>query len=135
VSIPTTPEDYLTALPDEAQQALMVLRETIRATAPEATELLSTGVPAFRYRNRILVQYGAARHHLALYIMRSDVLPALYQELEGFKVSKTAVRFTPGIPLPPGLIRRIICARMAEIDTKAQSRTSRSAASSISKQR
>lgn len=128
MSIPTTPDDYLAALPDEAQQALTALRETIRETAPDATELLSTGVPAFRYRNRILAQYGAAKHHLALYIMRSDVLTALHEELDGFKVSKTAVRFTPSKPLPPHLTRRIIRARMAEIDTKAQSKTSRSAA-------
>jgi uncharacterized protein YdhG (YjbR/CyaY superfamily) len=128
VSIPSTPDDYLSALPGEAQRALTVFRETIRETAPEATELLSTGVPAFRYHNRILAQYGAAKHHLALYIMRSDVLTALHEPLDGFKVSKTAVRFTPSNPLPPYLIKRIIRARMAEIDAKAQSGTSRSAA-------
>jgi uncharacterized protein YdhG (YjbR/CyaY superfamily) len=128
MTLPTTPDDYLTALPDEAQRALLALRETIRETAPEATELLSTGVPAFRYRNRILAQYGAAKRHLALYIMRSNVLKALYEELDGFKVSKTAVRFTATKPLPTPLIERIIRARMAEINAKAQSGTSRSAA-------
>lgn len=128
MSIPSTPDDYLTALPGEAQHALTVLRETIRETAPEATELLSTGVPAFRYRNRILAQYGAAKHHLALYIMRSDVLSMLHQELDGFNVSKTAVRFTATKPLPTPLIERIIRARMAEIDANAPSGTGRSAA-------
>jgi uncharacterized protein YdhG (YjbR/CyaY superfamily) len=60
--------------------------------------------------------------------MRSDVLSMLHQELEGFNVSKTAVRFTATKPLPTPLIERIIRARMAEINAKPQSQANWSAA-------
>ncbi|MDQ3492538.1 MAG: hypothetical protein M3452_04670 [Chloroflexota bacterium] len=44
----TSVEDYLAALPDERRIAMQELRRAIRAAAPEATELISYQMPAFK---------------------------------------------------------------------------------------
>ena len=56
---PTSVEDYLAALPQEARAALEKLRKTIRAAAPEATETISYQMPTFKDNGRFLVSYAA----------------------------------------------------------------------------
>ena len=49
-------------------------------------------------------------------ILRWMLLPlaAFARELEAFDVSTGAIRFQPDEPLPPGLVRRIVQARIRE---------------------
>jgi uncharacterized protein YdhG (YjbR/CyaY superfamily) len=47
---PSSVDDYLAAVPEQPRAALEALRATIRAAAPEATEQISFGMPAFRDR-------------------------------------------------------------------------------------
>ena len=47
---------YLRAVPPAPRAALQKLRTTIKAAAPEATELISYGIPAFKH-HRMLVYY------------------------------------------------------------------------------
>ena len=60
---------YLANIPDDMREALEALRQQIRSAAPEAVEAMSYGAPAFRYRDRPLVAYGAARSHCSFYVM------------------------------------------------------------------
>ena len=52
---------FLAALPADVQGALEGLRRTITAAAPDAVEVIAYGVPAFRYRGRPLVSFGAGK--------------------------------------------------------------------------
>jgi uncharacterized protein YdhG (YjbR/CyaY superfamily) len=59
---------FLAALPVEARTALRRLREVIASAAPEAVEAIAYGVPAFKYRGRPLVSFGAGKGHCAFYV-------------------------------------------------------------------
>jgi uncharacterized protein YdhG (YjbR/CyaY superfamily) len=42
-------DDYLAAVPQEVRAALDELRETIKAAAPEADEVISYHIPTYRH--------------------------------------------------------------------------------------
>jgi hypothetical protein len=60
---PKTIDEYIQTAPKEAQKKLREMCACIRAAAPEATEGLKWGMPAFSYR-RILVTFAAFKNHI-----------------------------------------------------------------------
>lgn len=107
---------FLAALPEDAQMALERLRQTIRAAAPTAVETISYGVPAFKYRGRPLVSFGAGKAHCAFYVQSPAVMDSHAAELASYDTSKGTVRFSPGEPLPSALVTKLVEARIAETD-------------------
>lgn len=110
---------YLAAVPDDARAALESLRATIADAAPEAVEALAYGVPAFRYRGRPLVSFGAAKAHCAFYVQSPALMDAHRDELAGYDTSKGTIRFRPSQPLPRELVTMLVRGRMAETDAAA----------------
>lgn len=111
-------ESYLAALPAEQRSALGRLHEQLRRAIPGAEETIKTRVPAMRYKGKTVVGFGAARSHVALYVMFGDALRVLKRELAGFDASERVLRFTPARPLPAALVRKIVRHRLAEIDAQ-----------------
>jgi uncharacterized protein YdhG (YjbR/CyaY superfamily) len=113
------PEDvreFLDAVPNPSRAALLALRETIRSIGPDLDERIGYGVPAFYYKKRPLVSYGATSRHCAFYVQSPMVIETHRAELEGYDLSKGTVRFQPDQPLPTALVEKLVRARMAEID-------------------
>ena len=111
---PNVVDQYLARLGARRRAALERLRRVLRAAAPGAEECLSYGLPALRLGHKRLVAYGATPRHCALYPLSRATLAAFARELEDFDVSTGAIRFQPDEPLPPGLVRRIVQARIRE---------------------
>src|SRR5918998_1866069 len=116
---PKTTDEYLAALPRDQREAFEELRAAIRAAAPDAQASISSGVPAFKHRGKYLVSFGAARRHVALYVMRGSALEALRNDLEAYDTSNTVVRFAPDEPIPASLVKKIVEARLGEIEEKS----------------
>jgi len=108
-------DEILASLPEEQRAALQTLRETIQAAAPEAVEVISYGMPAFKL-HRPLVGYAAHKDHCGFYPMSPAVIEALKDDLKGFSTSKGTIRFTTDKPLPEALVKKIVQARINEID-------------------
>jgi uncharacterized protein YdhG (YjbR/CyaY superfamily) len=104
---------YLAALPTDQRTALQSLRETIAVAAPEAVETVSYGLPAFRYRGKVLVWYHAAKTHCSFF-PRAAVIDAHRAELAGYGLSKGTIRFTPDHPLPKDLVATLVQEVMAQ---------------------
>jgi uncharacterized protein YdhG (YjbR/CyaY superfamily) len=113
----TDVEIFLAAVPEEARATLEKLRQTIRAAVPEATEAISYGVPTFKHQGRPLVGFGATRNHCALYVLSPEVMRAHAAELAKYETSKGTIRFPASKPLPATLVRKLVKARIAEIET------------------
>jgi uncharacterized protein YdhG (YjbR/CyaY superfamily) len=111
---------FLAALPPEMRAALENLRRAIGAAAPGAEESISYGVPAFKYRGRPLVSFGAAKSHCSFYVQSPAVMEAHREELASYDTSKGTVRFAPDAPLPDALVAKLVMARMAETDAAAK---------------
>jgi uncharacterized protein YdhG (YjbR/CyaY superfamily) len=107
-------DGYLAALPDDQRAALQKLRQTIRGAAPEASEKISYQMPAFYDRGRFLVSFAAFKDHLSLFPASYAVMEQLGDELAPYFSGKGTLRFTPKKPIPAGLVKKIVKARLQE---------------------
>jgi uncharacterized protein YdhG (YjbR/CyaY superfamily) len=93
------------------------MRDTIRSVVPrEAVEVMSYRMPAFKH-GQVLVWYAAFADHLSLF-PGGSVLVRFDNDLTDFKTSKGTVQFPLDRSLPTALIKRIVRARVAEIQRK-----------------
>jgi len=102
---------YLAAVSPEKRAALERLRKVIRAAAPKAEECISYGIPAFRLNGKFLVGLGAAATHCSFY--PGAVLATFGEDLKAYDTSKGTIRFQADKPLPSGLVRKLVKARIA----------------------
>lgn len=109
-----TVDEYLAAVPEPAQSTLRHIRALIRSVVPkQTTEVISYGIPMFKF-NGMLVGYAAFKNHCSLFPTGSAVLDQFGKELKGYRTSKGTIQFPPDKPLPDGLIKKIVKARVKE---------------------
>jgi uncharacterized protein YdhG (YjbR/CyaY superfamily) len=114
---PKDTQEYIASFPDEIQKLLNQMRSTIIKVAPEAEEVISYGMPGFKF-NGILVFFAAYPNHIGFYPTPSGI-EKFHKELSVFKSSKGAVQFPLYKPLPLSLIDRIVRFRVKENLEKA----------------
>ena len=92
------------------------------AVPPEATEGISYGMPAFRYKGA-LVGYAAFKKHCSFFPMSPAVIEAFAEELKAYRTSKGTIQFAMDKPLPAGLVKKLVKARIAENERKGANRS------------
>ena len=104
--IPSTVGDYINSRPEEVREILSKIRETIRNAAPDAEEIISYGMPAYKLGGHPLVYFAAFRKHIGFY-----ALPRGHHEfsaeLSAYKGGRGSVQFPLNRMIPLDLIRRI----------------------------
>jgi uncharacterized protein YdhG (YjbR/CyaY superfamily) len=105
---------YIASQPEHSRRELKKLRTAIRATAPGAVESFGYRIPGFRLDGRTLVYYAGWREHTSIYPITAAIQRAFARELKGYETSKGTVRFPLSRPLPLGLVKRLVKARVAE---------------------
>lgn len=116
-STPGDIDEYIAGFPVNVQKLLKLLRETIKKNAPEALEVISYGMAAFKLHS-MLVYFAAHNHHVGFYPGASAV--AIFKdELKEFKIAKGSIQFPFDKPLPIDIITRIIQFRVVENLEKA----------------
>lgn len=110
---PKTIDDYLARVSATQRAALEKLRRDIKAAAPAAEECISHDIPGYRLGSRLLVSFGAAKNHCALY-PGAHPIRAHEDELAGYDLAKGTIRFPAEKPLPAGLVKKLVKTRMAQ---------------------
>jgi uncharacterized protein YdhG (YjbR/CyaY superfamily) len=107
---------YIAAWPPAAREALTTVRAAIgRALPPEAEEVISYRIPAYRVAGRIGLWFAAWAEHYSLYPIGAKAEAALGEDLSRYGRSKGAIRFSLGEPVPEALIERIARLKGAEL--------------------
>jgi uncharacterized protein YdhG (YjbR/CyaY superfamily) len=106
-----TVDEYIESQPEDTKRTLLALREIIRKTVPDATELFNYDIPAYA-----LVKGGKRDKQIMMagyktfvgFYTGTGVLEHFAKELAGYKVGKASVQFPNDRPLPETLIVEII---------------------------
>ncbi len=118
---PKVVDKYLAGVPEPARSTLNKMRVTIRSAVPaEATEAISYQIPTFKYKGS-LVAFAAFSNHCSFFPMSMAVIRAFKNDLKSFDTSKGTIRFPLEKPLPAGLVKRIVKARVAENERRKRS--------------
>lgn len=105
-------DEYIAIQTPEVQIMLEQMRQTIQKAAPEAEEVISYNMPAFKYHG-ILVYFAAYKNHIGFYATPTGH-SEFEKELSVYKQGKGSVQFPLHKPLPLDLISRIVQFRVKE---------------------
>jgi uncharacterized protein YdhG (YjbR/CyaY superfamily) len=105
-------DDYIAGFPAAAKKQLKNMRAIIKEAAPDAQELISYSMPAYKLHG-MLVYFAGYKAHIGFYPTPSGIKKFL-QKMKYFKCSKAAVQFPIDQPLPKDLIKEIIVFRINE---------------------
>lgn len=118
---PKTVEEYLDTLPDGVRANLEKIRKTVKKAVPEAEEVISYQMPAFKFHG-MLVWFAAFKNHYSLFV-RTTVLQVFKDELKPYESSKATIKFPLDTPVPVQLVRKIVRFVAKENLEKAQLKT------------
>jgi uncharacterized protein YdhG (YjbR/CyaY superfamily) len=109
-----TVDEYIAAQSPQLQPGLQELRRIFRSALPDAAEVISYGMPAYKFGAGALY-FAAAKRHFAVYAAAVHLFP---DELRGMVGDKGTLRLALDKPLPEDLLRRLltttVAARQAE---------------------
>lgn len=120
---PTTINEYIADFPRDVQTVLKRVREIIRKALPDADEVISYRIPAFKLNGRIVLYFAGWTEHYSLYPSTDRLAAAFRKELARYEVSgKGTIRFPLSGPVPAQLIGDIARFRAKEAAVRAKAK-------------
>ena len=111
-------EAYLAKVAEPARSTLESVRATIRCVVPsEATECISYGMPAFRYRGA-LVGYAVFKDHCSFFPMSASLLDDFSEDIKNYRTAKGTLQFPLDKPLSSRLLKKLVRARVVQNEAK-----------------
>ena len=107
-------DEYLANLDEPKRTTLQQLRQTIRSIVPEAEEVISYGMPAYRLRGKVIAGFAAFKNHLSYLPHSGSVFAEIPDNVAGYVTSKGALQFTIERPLPKALVKKLIAIRLRQ---------------------
>jgi uncharacterized protein YdhG (YjbR/CyaY superfamily) len=91
------------------------VRDLVLGVEPDAEEGTSYGMLAWRLDGKPLLGLNEAKAHLSVYPFSTEVVDAVRDRLDGFKVTKGGAQCTPERPVPDDVVAEMVRLRRAEI--------------------
>jgi uncharacterized protein YdhG (YjbR/CyaY superfamily) len=112
---PLAVDAYLATLPMAERESLEALRTLIKDAIPDAEERVSYGTTVMFSLSRDLVGFVSQPKHLSFFTASPKLARAMKDEItKTHKVSGATIHFSPDHPLPTGLVKKILRARVRE---------------------
>lgn len=119
-----TIDEYLNLFQLDERMVLENLRQIIKEIVPDATEVISYNMPAFKYHGSLLVYFAACKNHCGFYPGSGSTVAQLGDELKGYKTTKGSIHFPYDKPLPKALINKVVLLRIKEnLEKESQKNT------------
>ncbi len=110
-------DEYIATADPQAKKALKDIRKTIKNAAPDAEEVISYQMPAYK-QNGMVVFFAGYKNHIGFYPTASGI-ENFKNEIVKYKWSKGAIQFPLDRPLPVPLIKKIVKFKLKENAMKA----------------
>ncbi len=98
--------------PSPHRETMLEMRNRILEVMPDAEEVVSYGMPAFKLDGRVLAGLLANKKHVGYYPFSGSILHLFPEELAKFSTTKSAIHVPIDKPLAKGLIKKLIKARI-----------------------
>ena len=105
-------DEYIATRPEDVQAILQRVRMTIRKAVPDAEEVISYQIPAYKLQGAPVLYFAGWKQHYSVYPATDHLVAALKDDLAPYKVTKGTIRFPQ--PVPVKLIERIAKFRAME---------------------
>lgn len=115
---PENVDEYIRSFSKPEQKSLCEIRKLIKECAPKAEEIISYGIPAYRFHG-MLVWFGGHKNHIGIY-PKGSAIKAFEKDLVNYKTSKGTIQFPFNETVPIELLKRIIKYRVKENLEKAR---------------
>ena len=116
----TVIDDYLASTKSPQRETLEKLRSIILEIVPEAEEVISYNLPAFKVGKGIVAGFAATKAGCSYYPFSGSTLTTLSDSVSQYKQSKGALQFAADKTLPKTLVRKLIKERLREIDERGR---------------
>lgn len=113
-------DQYISSFPKETQVLLREIRAIIMKAAPNAEEVISYSMPAYK-QNGMLVYFAGYAKHIGFYPTASGI-NAFKEEISKYKNSKGAVQFPLDKKLPAALITKMVKFKVKENEAKLKAK-------------
>lgn len=100
------------------RRTMLAMRKTILEIIPDAEEVVSYGMPAFKIEGNIVAGILHAKNHVGYYPFSGSVLRLFPQDLKNFSHTKSAIHVPINRPLSKTLIKKLIRARISQCPVK-----------------
>ena len=97
---------------------MLAMRKSILEIIPQAEEVVSYGMPAFKFDGNIVAGILHAKNHVGYYPFSGSVLRLFPKELKNFSHTKSAIHVPIDKPLSKTLIKKLIRARISQCPVK-----------------
>jgi uncharacterized protein YdhG (YjbR/CyaY superfamily) len=108
-------DNYLEDVSSPQKRELERVRRIIISTVPEAEEVITYGMPGYKYKGKYLIAFAPFKNHMSIF-PGTGAIVALKDKLTKFKLSKGTIQFTKENPIPEPTLKAIILNRIREIE-------------------
>jgi uncharacterized protein YdhG (YjbR/CyaY superfamily) len=111
-ALPAAVKKHYATAPSPHRETMLEIRDRILEIVPDAVEVVSYGMPAFKVDDCIVAGLLANKNHVGYYPFSGSILHLFPEELAKYKSTKSAIHVPIDKPLPKGLLKKLIKARI-----------------------
>ncbi len=100
--------------PSPQRETMLAMRKNILAIIPQAEEVISYGMPAFKVNGTVVAGLLSHKSHVGFYPFSGSVLGNFKSELKNYKHTKSALHVPIDKPLPKSLLKKLLNARISQ---------------------
>lgn len=115
-------DEYISLQPEPVAAKLAVVRSVLRKALPEAEEVISYNMPAYRLHGKVVLYFAGWKQHYSLYPAGPRLVDAFREELATSQADKGTIRFSLSAPVPRKLIGDIAKFRLSEVGVQRKNR-------------
>jgi uncharacterized protein YdhG (YjbR/CyaY superfamily) len=100
-------DEYVAAQPESSRPILEKVRSLIRKAVPDAEEVISYQIPAYKLEGGRRIFFAGWKKHFSLYPATGRLQDEFAKDLAPYEVSKGTIRFPLSEGVPSKLIERL----------------------------
>lgn len=112
--LPVAVRAHYQSAPSPHKETMLEMRKRILEIVPDAVEVISYGMPAFKINDTIVAGLLANKKHVGYYPFSGSILKLFPEELAAFSKTISAVHVPIDKPLSKTLMRKLIKARLTQ---------------------